>query len=79
MTTKKMSPDISWVNYSYNNSPSPHGDKIGRTGPTDPAERPKNVAVQVQAAMDQQGPLGFLAVPEFHACEKVRISKPGME
>mmetsp|Transcript_43286 Transcript_43286/g.88494 ORF Transcript_43286/g.88494 Transcript_43286/m.88494 type:complete len:341 (-) Transcript_43286:51-1073(-) len=27
---------------------------------------PKDVSVQVQAAMDQQGPLRFLAVPEFH-------------
>ena len=40
------------------------------TGPTK-AESPKDVSVQVQAAMDQQGPLRFLAVPEFHACKKL--------
>jgi hypothetical protein len=75
----KIHTDIFWVHYLMAHTPPniyictyiyiyTHSIYYlnGRNGPTEPAESPKDVSVQVQAAMDQQGPLRFLAVPEFH-------------
>ena len=81
----KIDTEIFWVHYLMAHTPPNiyiYTDSIyylnGRNGPTEPAESPKDVSVQVQAAMDQQGPLRFLAVPEFHTCKKGQKFLPGM-